>query len=112
MLHNVVPEIIAHQVGVPTVAVQQPLHPVGSGVARLLRQLPAVLALDRTDQSPQIVQHPPARLRTPEPSGNADVNLFNSFGPPGYFRQFLLTCCHHHTSSLDNGLFYLVIVRL
>ena len=33
VFHNVVPEVVANQVGVPTVAGQQALHPVRSGVA-------------------------------------------------------------------------------
>ena len=44
MLHNIVPEVIPDQVRVPPVVVQQALHPFGSGVARLLGQLPAVLS--------------------------------------------------------------------
>ena len=53
MLHNIVPEVIPDQVRIPPVVVQQALHSIGSGVARLLRQLPAVLSLHGTEQSPQ-----------------------------------------------------------
>ena len=53
MLHHVVPEIVANQVGVPDVGGQQVLHPIGGGVPRLLRQLPAVLAFHGTEQPPQ-----------------------------------------------------------
>ena len=109
MLHHVVPEVIANQVRIPAIGGQQALHPVGCGIPRLLRQLPPVLALDRADQSPQVVQYPPARLRAPEPSGNAGMNLLNPFGPAGHFRQFLFTRRHRRTPSPDNSLFYPLI---
>ena len=109
MLDHVVPEVIANQVRIPAIGGQQGLHPVGCGIPRLLRQLPPVLALDRADQSPQVVQYPPARLRAPEPSGNAGMNLLNPFGPAGHFRQFLFTPRHRRTPSPDNGLFYPLI---
>ena len=53
MLHHVVREIVTNQVGVPDVGGQQVLHPIGGGVPRLLRQLPAVLAFHGTEQPPQ-----------------------------------------------------------
>ena len=109
LLDHVVPEVIANQVRIPAIGGQQALHPVGSCVARLLRQLPPVLALDRADQSPQVVQYPPPRLRAPEPSGNAGMNLLNPFGPVGHFRQFLFTRRHRRTPSPDNSLFYPLI---
>ena len=48
VLHYVALQVITDQAGVPLVGGQQALHPIGSGVARLLCQLPAVLALHRT----------------------------------------------------------------
>jgi hypothetical protein len=85
MLHNVVPEIISNQVGVPDVGGKQALHPVGSGIARLLRQLPAVLALYPAEQPLQILQGPPTRLTTPEPSRDAPMHPLDAFGPSGHF---------------------------
>ena len=109
MLHHVGFHVITNQVRIPPIVVQQALHPVGCGIPRLLRQLPTVLALYGADQSPQVVQYPPARLRAPEPSGNAGMNLLNPFGPAGHFRQFLFTPRHRRTPSPDNGLFYPII---
>ena len=51
MLHHLVPEVLANQTGFPAIGGQQPLYSVGCGVARLLRQLPAVFALYRRKQS-------------------------------------------------------------
>ena len=64
MLHDVVPQVIANQVGIPDVAGQQPFHPVGRGVAYLLCQLPPILALYRRKESLQIVQRRTAGFRT------------------------------------------------
>ena len=102
MLHNIVPEVIANQVRVPPVVVQQALHPVGSGLASLLRQLPAVLALHRAQQSPQVLQRPPARLRPPEPPRNALMHPLDALGPPGHLRHLVSPNNHHVTSSILN----------
>ena len=98
MLLDVATEIIAHQVGVPHVAGQQALHPIGSGVANLLRQLPAVLSLYRAEQSPQVLQCPPTWLGPPKPSRNKPVYLFNTLGPPAHLRHLIPVRCHHLTS--------------
>ena len=63
--------------------VQQALHPIGSGIARLLRQLPAVLPLHEAQQSSQVVQNPPARLGTPEPPRDAQNAPFRCPQPTG-----------------------------
>ena len=102
MLHHVVPEIVANQVGVPDVGGQQVLHPIGGGVPRLLRQLPAVLAFHGTEQPPQVVQRPPTRLGTPESSRNALVYPFDSPGPTGHLRHIFYHTYHRLTSpALD-----------
>ena len=102
MLHHVVPEIVANQVGVPDVGGQQVLHPIGGGVPRLLRQLPAVLAFHGTEQPPQVVQRPPTRLGTPESSRNALVYPFDSLGPTGHLRHIFYHTYHRLTSpALD-----------
>ena len=105
MLHHVVPEVIPNQVRVPPVVVQQALHSVGSGVARLLGQLPAVLVLCRAEQSPQIGQSPAARLRSPEPGGDALMHSFDAICPPGHFRYFISPNNHCLTLSLTDCLY-------
>ena len=102
MLHHVVPEIIPNQVRVPPVVVKQVLHPVGGGIPSLFRQLPAVLALHRTEQPSQICQSPAARLRPPEPPGDALVYLFYAIAPPGHFLHLISPNNHHVTSSLTD----------
>ena len=102
VLHNVTGQIVTNQVGVPPVGGQQVLHPVGSGVPRLLRQLPAVLAFHGTEQPPQVVQRPPTRLGTPESSRNALVYPFDSLGPTGHLRHIFYHAYHRLTSpALD-----------
>ncbi len=104
MLQHVPRQIALNQAGIPAIGGQQSLHPVGSGISRLLRQLPAVLAFHRTQQSSQIVQHPAARLRPPEPSGNALVYSFYTLCPSGHFRHIIPMLCHSLTSSTLNCL--------
>ena len=98
MLHQVVFQVIANQVRVPTVVVQQALHTVGCGVASLLRQLPTVLALHCTEQTTQVVQNPAARLRSPESSRDASMHLVDALGPPGDFRHLIFHNNHHLTT--------------
>ena len=98
MLDHVGFQVIANQVRVPPVVVQQALHPIGSGIARLLRQLPAVLPLHEAQQSSQVVQNPPARLGTPEPPRDALMHLFDALSPPGDLSHLIPVPCHSLTS--------------
>jgi hypothetical protein len=47
--------------------VEQPLHPVGGGIAGLLGQLPAILAFDRAEEPAQERPGVPADLASGEP---------------------------------------------
>ena len=85
-LHYVTSQVIPHQVGVPIVAGQQPLHSVGPEVSGLLGQLPAVLALNGAEQPFQVIQYSPPRLGPTKPSGNAGMHGFDALGPGGYLR--------------------------
>ena len=102
MLNHVSRRIVANQIGIPPVGGEQALHPVGRGAASLLRQLPAVLALHRTQQSSKIVQNPPPGLLPPEPPRDAPVYLINAVCPPAHFRHFIPMTCHSLTSSTLN----------
>ena len=62
MLHHVLPQVVSYPVSIPAVHRQQPLHPVGRGVASIFRQLPPILALHRTQQSLQVGQSSLPRL--------------------------------------------------
>ena len=99
ILHHMPPRIIAEQVGIPAVVVQRALHSVGSGVARPLRQRPAVLALHRAKPPLQVFQHTTARLGTPEPHSDTLVHPVQSLGPPGNLRHVISTPNHALTSA-------------
>jgi DNA invertase Pin-like site-specific DNA recombinase len=49
VLDHIGAPIVADRIGVPAGMVEQPLHPVGCGIAGLLGQLPAILAFDRAE---------------------------------------------------------------
>src|ERR1044071_6089212 len=55
MLDRVANEVIAYGIGIPDSTPQQMLNAIGRGVPELFGHLPAVLALDRTEQSTHIV---------------------------------------------------------
>lgn len=67
MLHDVITEVIEDLLGVPVAPIQQPVHPIRSRVTGLFGQRPAVLPLQRSDQSPHIRQRRLPRLRPREP---------------------------------------------
>ena len=87
MLHHVPLQVVPHRISIPVVHRQQPLHPVGGGVASVFRQLPPVLALHRPQQSLQVRQHPLARLTTAETVGNTLVQLLEPSLPVQRFLQ-------------------------
>ena len=70
------------------------------------------LRCHRADQSPQILQRPPPRLRTPEPSGDALMHLFDAIGPPDHLSHLVSINSHRLTSSPSNALFYIVNLLL
>jgi len=49
------PQVVPHGIGVPGGAVEDPLDPPGMSVASVLGELPAVLALDIGQESPEVV---------------------------------------------------------
>src|SRR3954468_10009361 len=63
--------VIAHLVGIPAHAGEKVRHPLGCTIPGILGQLPAVLALHRSQQTLQIGPNPLARLnpaKTPRDS--------------------------------------------
>ena len=73
MLHHVLPQVIPNSVLIPAVPGQQPLHPVGRGITNVRGQLPAILALHRSQQTLQVGQRTLMCLRTTESTRNALV---------------------------------------
>jgi hypothetical protein len=54
VIHDVAAYVVQDLVGIPLDAVQQPVDAIGARVAGLLRQCPAVLPLQRSNQPPPI----------------------------------------------------------
>ena len=80
------------------------MQSVGDDVAHPLRQSPAVLALHRAEQLPQIVQSSRTRLRAPESYRDAFMHPFNALFPPGHFRQITFPNSRCLTSPTVNCL--------
>jgi hypothetical protein len=57
MLNYIASQVIPDQVSVPIIGSEQPLHSIRAGVSSLLGQLPAVLALNGTEQPLQVIQN-------------------------------------------------------
>ena len=57
MFEDIGAQVIADRIRIPLCAGQQALHAVGAHLARMFRQLPAVLALDRAAQSVHRAAH-------------------------------------------------------
>ena len=62
MLDHVGPQVVADPIGVPAHPAEEVLHPVGRGIPGGFGQLPAVLALDRSQQPTQVGQRTAPRL--------------------------------------------------
>jgi site-specific DNA recombinase len=67
LLGDVAAHVVAERAWVPAGAGQQPLHPVRGGLLRVLGQLPAVLAVNPTQQATQEPGGTAADLRADEP---------------------------------------------
>ena len=77
-------QVIADQIGVPVVGGEQALDTIRGRVASELRELPAILALDRAEQPFQISQGPLAGLMPTKTRGDARM----------HHRQSLCPACH------------------
>ena len=51
MLHDVVPDVIAHAIDIPVRPPQQPLHTIRADLASVFSQRPAVLPFQTRDQT-------------------------------------------------------------
>jgi hypothetical protein len=83
MLDDIGPQVVANLLGVPAHAAEEVLHSVGRGVASGLGQLPAVLALDRGQQSAQLGQGAAARLDPGEARRERRAQLLQLRRPSG-----------------------------
>jgi len=81
LLQDVGTQIVAHQIGVPGCAVQQPLHTVRSGFSGVFSQLPAIFTRGGTHDALQVGQCPTTRFRSSKTRGDAGIQAFE-FLPP------------------------------
>jgi hypothetical protein len=76
MLHDILPEVVAHRIGVPLGRVQQTLNPLRVPLSDRLGQLPAVLAFHPPEQAEQVALHSFSCFRTGEATGDTPVQFF------------------------------------
>ena len=87
-------QVVAHRLGVPGVPIEHPLDGPRMGVAHVLRQLPAVLALHLRHQAAQVVRRVPIRLRSVEVAPQPPGGILHLPRTPGR-QEFLI---HTHTA--------------
>jgi hypothetical protein len=90
MLDDIAAQRIAHRLGVPQRPAQQMLKGIRRGIPAHLGQLPAVLALGRTQQAAQIGHGPLPRLSALEIGGQAALNIVQVRGPSWDHRRILV----------------------
>ncbi len=90
VLGDIGPQVITHGVLVPVRLPQQPLHTAWSVLSQLLRQLPAVLALDWRQQSFQEAARPASHLGASKSWCDALMHLSKGFGSCSHCPQFVL----------------------
>ena len=81
LLQDVLAQVIAHAIGIPDRLGKQALHAIGSGFAGLLGQVPAVFALDGTQQALQVRQNPTARFWAGKARGRRRCKWVSSTAP-------------------------------
>ena len=84
-------QIVAHRVGVPGIPIQHALDPARVGIAGLLGQLPAVLALHLRYQAAQVVRRVRIRLRPLEVAPQPPGGIFHLPRPLARHRVFIRT---------------------
>jgi hypothetical protein len=81
VLDHVFAQVVANLIGVPPGRVQQPLHALRIPLADGLGHLPAVLALDPTEQPEQVALRPLPGLRAAEAVAYWPVKLSKRLRP-------------------------------
>jgi hypothetical protein len=76
MLHDILPEVVAHEVGVPLGRVQKTLNPLRVRFSDGLGDLPAVLAFHPPEQAEQVALHSLSGFRTGKAPGDTPVQFF------------------------------------
>src|SRR5215210_1060409 len=76
VLNDILPEVVAHEVGVPLGRVQEPLDALRVRFSDGLGQLPAVLALHPPEQAEQVALHSLSGFRTGKATGDTLLQVF------------------------------------
>jgi hypothetical protein len=106
MLDHVCAEVVADSILIPYRPGQQVLHPVGSGVAGVLGDRPAVLARQIRQQPQHERPGPPSWLHPAEPARDPTQQLIKPCLPSGGVYVYavarghrLIFGCPHNTGS-------------
>jgi hypothetical protein len=81
MLKGVSAQIIAHAIGIPDGAGEQPLHPIRASLSGVFSQLPAVFARRVTQDALEVGQRPATWLRSGKTGSNAGMQMGKLLGP-------------------------------
>src|SRR5579859_1658914 len=95
VLNHIRPEVIAHRIRVPVCGIEQPLHPLRTGLAQVFGELPAVLALNPIQQSCQVALGSISCFRSPEPASNPRMEVIQSCTPALNRRPLYLLVRRH-----------------
>jgi hypothetical protein len=75
LLQDIATQVVTHQIGIPNGTGEQTLHARGGGFSGLLGQLPAIFALEVTEQSLQVPQHAATGFGSGKARGDAGMQL-------------------------------------
>jgi hypothetical protein len=78
---NMASSIVAHPVGIPVRNMQETLHTLRIGIADRLSELPAMLALDPTEQTEHVAPQPLTYFRARKAAGDAFVEIGEDVWP-------------------------------
>lgn len=84
MVVDVMEKIVADGVGIPDGPAEEVLHPIGGGIAGQFGELPAILPLGVAEQTAEVVESPPSRLRAREERPQPLTHGLHLLGPAAY----------------------------
>jgi len=93
VLDDIDTQIVAHRIGIPAHARQEVLHAVGRSIARRLGKAPAVLALQRRQQTAQVATGALAGLN-PAKARRNPLRQFVQSSCPIFCRCYACHDCH------------------
>jgi len=75
LLQHVPTQVVTHQIGIPDGTGKQALHAIRAGFSGVFGQLPAIFALDATEESLQVEQSTTTRFWPGETRGDTGMQL-------------------------------------